>query len=95
MTELERFGNEIVLKVLGRLRAVSLFLKNSWEERKTSKSVKVTCERRYREPLVAWALTFEQLAARGSRVTVIPTRFFFFFLKVEEKEKLSKVLLCK
>ena len=81
----------IVLKVLSRLRAVSLFLKNPREERKTSKSVKVTCEQRCREPLVAWAFTFKQLAARGSRVPVIPTRFFFFFFFFLESRREGKV----
>ena len=54
------FGSRLVV-VYYRLRAVSLFLENRGEERKTNERASVTvsviCERRGREPLVVWAFS--------------------------------------
>ena len=52
---------KIIFLYFSRLRAVSLFLENRGEERKTNErasvisTVSVMCERRFREPLVVWA----------------------------------------
>ena len=81
-----------------RLRAISLFLENRGEERKTSKhasvTVSVTYERRCREPLVTRA-SEDEAASLLARQAYSPARtlscFAFFPTDFRGKERLLAV----